>query len=309
MKTSSHSSITGIVKYVCMSPLAWGYTSPSSHLCLWTVDFSTHIRANSTRKWGLYTLTTHLRYISMMYSCHFDESWVSEVTWLLVIMALMTLQHQSSTNSQQMLQPKLFLMNSFEIRSDPMLPRFSGEEQTSVLQDPNCNGKSVPCICHTDAFAYPCGEMSGSEKKDLFSSLPAQQRMHNTSCCYCISWKDGDWGGLGLCVYGSCEDFPQERWRSYPPCVIFPCSCNHFLSHEGVGGLQKKLTVKNSKEMEGEKQVEVQCNAQRMGVCVCVCVFSACAHMLISQIGDDDTQQAENNRNPQRWHLSACLSN
>lgn len=55
-------------------------------------------------------------------------------------------------------------------------------------------------------------------------------------------------------------------------------------------------------ETEGKK-VEVQL---RMGgsVCVLVCILA----MLISLIGDDDTQQAKINRNPLRWHLSVWSS-
>lgn len=42
--------------------------------------------------------------------------------------------------------------------------------------------------------------------------------------------------------------------------------------------------------------------------CVCVGVYSQHVHMLISQIGDDDTQQAKINRSPLRWHFSAWSS-
>lgn len=75
-----------------------------------------------------------------------------------------------------------------------------------------------------------------------------------------------------------------------------------FSHTRGWGGKEKKGD-NDSKEMEGKKD-EVQ---WRMGGSVSVCV-SACVYMLISQIGDDDTQQAKINRNPLRWHLSAWSS-
>lgn len=67
--------------------------------------------------------------------------------------------------------------------------------------------------------------------------------------------------------------------------VILPVSSSLALvitfSHTRRGRNAKKknqLTVKNRKEMEGEKQVEVQCNTRRMGGNVCVCFLSMCAH-------------------------------
>lgn len=126
---------------------------------------------------------------------------------------------------------------------------------------------------------------------------PAEDAQHQLLLLYTM----GKWRlrGLGLCVHDSFEEFPEEMWQSYPPCVIFLCSRNHFLLHEGLGGKEKKGD-NDSKETEGKKD-EVQ---WRMGGSVSVCV-SACVCMLISQIGDDDTQQAKINRNPLRWHLSA----
>lgn len=110
-----------------------------------------------------------------------------------------------------------------------------------------------------------------------------------------------------LCVHDSFEEFPEERWQSYPPHVIFLCFRNHFLSHKERGE-EKKSDNDGEPWNWREKKNKLRHNGEWEEVCVCRCVFSACVHMLISQIEDDDTQQAKINRNPLRWHSSAWWS-
>lgn len=118
---------------------------------------------------------------------------------------------------------------------------------------------------------------------------PAEDAQHQLLPLYTVeNWRLG-FVWLGLCVHDSFEEFPEEKWQSYPPRVIFLCSCNHFLSHEGRGEKKKKVTLPESKKNQKvKKQVEVQWITGG-SVCVYRCVFLACVHMLISQIGDDDT--------------------
>lgn len=74
-------------------------------------------------------------------------------------------------------------------------------------------------------------------ERAIFPQLvhPAEDAQHQLLLLYTME----DRTGVGLCVLDAFEEFPEERWQSYPPRVIFLCFRNHFLSHEGWGEKKK----------------------------------------------------------------------
>lgn len=115
-------------------------------------------------------------------------------------------------------------------------------------------------------------------------------------------WRLGGW----VCVFMT----PSRSSPKKGDKVILPVSSFFALaitfSHTRGRRKGKKLQWQIARK--GRQDNKLKCNRERKVACVCRCVFSACVHMLISQIGDDDTQQAKINSNLLWWHLSAWSS-
>ena len=186
----------------------------------------------------------------MTNSSHFDQSWVSEVT----------LFGNNDINYNWMLWLKPITHESlWAVLYDEWWGRKGHGVNTVLKCCPNLSFQQHPnCVDREWVIPLSMPTCRGRTKPAVAAVYSGRMET----------------GELGLCVHGSLKEFPEGRWQSYPPRVIFLCFCNHFLSHEGRGEKKKKSQWRSAVKRKVKKS---RCNWEWEVVCVCWCVFSPCS--------------------------------
>lgn len=216
--------------------------------------------------------------------------------WLVTV-AFMTINIQVAQ-----IHNLFFFRNCYETRGDPRLPQVQWwgrrlcPPRTLIVM-----GNQRRAFAKLMPLLPPCEVKSGSWViLPISSSL---QRMHNTSCCCCISGEDGEWGGWVVCLW-LLWGFPSRKvTKLSSPCHL-PSLSQSLPLTRGAGGITAKIDNEEWRRRGRWKTSGGAVQHLKSGMEH----ISRCVHVLISPIGADDAHKAKNNGNPQRWHSSACLS-